>query len=203
MGKHSDSCGRGCRDSHDYNDPSSYDWWGGVDRDEPSQSCFPYSALVETPFGKVPIGELTKGQDVLSYRGGGILVPRRITRVLKYDVSSIVRVEFTHDEAYLKCTKSHSFLTGRGWLSVKNLHTGDSIFRARSSQIQKAVIRSIIPTGIMEPVFNLYTEGEHNFLVDGYIAHNFTHFRLLRIAFHKLFIDDSPKVTVGTLLSQH
>jgi hypothetical protein len=40
-----------------------------------------------------------------------------------------------------------------------------------------------------EPVYNIHTTGEHNFIADGVVAHNFTEFRRLRTLFHRLFID--------------
>ncbi len=167
------------------------------------RGCFPYSALIETPSGKIPIGDLRVGQMVLSYSNTGILVPRRITRKLSYGPASIVRVEFTPNKTHLNCTESHSFLTGRGWLAVKKLHSGDSIFQAKTSRISPIQIRRITSTGKMEPVFNLYTEGEHNFIADDCIAHNFTFLRVFRMALHRIFFDNSSKIMFGQLTGQN
>jgi hypothetical protein len=41
--------------------------------------CFPYRTLIDTPYGNAKIGDLKKGQLVLSYDAGE-LVPRVITR---------------------------------------------------------------------------------------------------------------------------
>ncbi len=150
--------------------------------------CFPCSALIETPRGQIPIGDLSEGETVLSY-SNNILVPRIITRKLTHGKASLVRVNFEVEGNFLHSTINHSFLTDRGWVSVKKLRPGDSIVRVRTSGNEDGRIKSIIPTGTRDPVFNLYTQGEHNFIVDGCVAHNFTHFRILRTAIHRMIFD--------------
>lgn len=48
MGNHTGSCGSGCKDSHDHNDHSSRDYWGGPDHPdgyERKGSCFIATAV--------------------------------------------------------------------------------------------------------------------------------------------------------------
>ncbi len=52
-------------------------------------------------------------------------------------------------------------------------------------------VAKIVLTNTYEPVFNLYTEGEHTFIADGSVVHNFSYFRTLRTVFHQLFIDSN------------
>lgn len=152
-------------------------------------NCFPHSALVETPRGRTQIGNLSKGQTILSYSSDGALVTRIITRKLVHEPAALIRVAFESEEATLQCTTSHSFLTDKGYQSLQKLRPGDFITRVIASKIVRSRVVSITPTGIMEPVFNLYTQGEHNFIADGCIAHNFTHLRMLRVVLHRLFFD--------------
>ncbi len=152
------------------------------------KGCFPYSALVETPYGRVPIGDLSEGEMVLSYNKG-ILVPRLITRKLVHVEGALVQINFDAEGNSLLCTVRHSFLTNRGWLEVKKIKPGDKIVRVNASSLKQSCFKSIVSTGKVEPVFNLYTQAEHNFIVDGCVAHNFTHFRPARVVLHRLFFD--------------
>ena len=151
-------------------------------------SCFPYFALVETPHGRIPIGDLSEGEMILSY-SNGILVPRLITRKLVHGEATLVQINFEAEGNSLLCTASHSFLTDRGWLAIKEVNPGDKIVRVNVSSPEQSLVKSIVHTGKREPVFNLYSQAEHNFIVDGCVAHNFTHFRFARVVLHNLFID--------------
>jgi hypothetical protein len=157
--------------------------------DEARRGCFPSSALIDTPQGKIQIGNLSVGQMVWSFQSG-FKVKRLITKKLVYGTAKIMKVEFGIDEATFCCTNSHSFLTDKGYLALPKIVTGDSIVHMDANG-HKSLRRvtSITDTKTREPVFNLYTQGEHNFIVDGYVAHNFTRFRTLRTVFHRLFLD--------------
>jgi hypothetical protein len=39
------------------------------------------------------------------------------------------------------------------------------------------------------PVYNLYTAGEHTFVVEGIVVHNFSHLRVLRTWMHRLLVE--------------
>lgn len=150
--------------------------------------CFPAGTLVDTPTGKVRIADLEKGQFVLSYNDGS-LVPRQITRKLVYKPAKLMKVTFEDGGTPVIVTVSHSFLSARGWLAVKELRQGDDILQASATPRR---IASVTSTGTTEPVFNLYTQYEHNFIADGCVAHNFTYFRALRTILHNLFLDGAP-----------
>lgn len=125
---------------------------------------------------------------VLSY-SNGIMVPRLITRKLAYGKAALVKINFEAEGNSLLCTTSHSFLTERGWLAIKEVNPGDKIMRVNAASLDQCRVKSIVPTGTREPVFNLYTQTEHNFIVDGCVAHNFTHFRFARVILHRLLFD--------------
>lgn len=171
-----------------------------VDWDPDYEPCFPYSAQILTLKGEVPIGETYVGQIILSRRKDGVLVPRPIVKKLVHDLSPLVKVEFTSGKSF-ECVDVHSFLTDKGWLAVKKMHEGDRIVQARQS-VDQGIIKSITPTGKMEPVFNLYTQGEHNFIANGCVAHNFTYFRMLRTVWHRMFFDKIPEISCDILSVQ-
>lgn len=164
--------------------------------------CFPHSSLVETPWGRVPIGDLSEGERVLSY-SRGILVPRLITRKLVHGEAPLIQINFDAEGKSLLCTVSHSFLTNRGWLEAKKIRSGDIIVRINTLVPEQSRVTSIIATGKKEPVFNLYTQGEHNFIVDGCVAHNFTYFRVLRTVLHRLLFDGLVEVASEQQKGQH
>ena len=72
-----------------------------------------------------------------------------------------------------------------------NIKEGDRFIQVNS---KTRVVARVQLTGKIEPVFNIYTEGEHNFIADSCIAHNFTEFRNLRTILHKVFLDLVSKV---------
>jgi hypothetical protein len=55
--------------------------------------------------------------------------------------------------------------------------------------ITYAVVGDVENCEQLEAVYNLHTEKEHNFIVNGIVAHNVAWFYRLRSAFHRLFVD--------------
>lgn len=176
-------------DAHD----NSSSYYHGGNPDKESKGCFPYDTLIDTPYGKVKIGELQKGQLVMSYADGK-LVPRVITRKRVRGNAQIVRAEFETGMT-LRATRHHSFLTQSGWKKLADIRPGDQIVRASADSL---IVKSMTLQGV-EPVFNIYTAGEHNFIADGFVAHNFTEFRALRTVLHRIFLDPivKPEVVFG------
>jgi len=203
MGKDHDCSGdSNCGGRYGYGCGETTNPASGVEGWESRKPCFPASTLIETPSGQAALGKLSEGDMVLSYSRGA-LVPRRITRKLVHKPAKLVTVEFETGGTALVCTSSHSFLSNRGYQSLEKLHAGDSIMRVGPSGIEERRIGSITPTGMLKPVFNLYTEGEHNFIADGCVAHNFTNLRMLRVVMHKLLFDSLTSWKGKPLLAPH
>ena len=101
-------------------------------------------------------------------------------------------------EAPLLVTPAHSFLTEAGtWRRAGQLKVGDKLAVRGHVQERITEIRSIVPAGKTEAVFNLHTEHDHNFIVEsghsgGLLAHNFSYLRALRVLIHRLFVDGTP-----------
>lgn len=150
--------------------------------------CFPHDALVETRSGKVKIANLTVGQTVLSFRDGA-LAERRITRVLVRPPTAITRVEFDIGPA-LSATPDHCFLTNKGWQSLGSLKPGSFVMRTTWGYMR---VQRVLTAKTYLPVYNLRTACERNFIVDGYAAHNYSHFCALRSAFHVFMFEGLSK----------
>jgi hypothetical protein len=65
------------------------------------------------------------------------------------------------------------------------LREGDSIIIADNGTIAFSRVASVTSSTNREPVYNLVTEGEHNFIVGGVVAHNFTVLRRTRVLAHR------------------
>ena len=150
----------------------------------PQKSCFPASAKVSTPTGIKQISNLNPGDMVLSYKSDGSTTTRPITRKLVHGDSQICSVHL-NDGTKMKATSNHTVLTSRGWLSINNLKQGDRIIQLDG---EIGVVK-ISNEQTLEPVYNLYTAGEHTFIVDGVVVHNFTILRTLRTLIHQYLFD--------------
>lgn len=169
---------------------------GDVDSIKPTRDdmgigkpCFPYDTLIDVPGGRTKIGDLKKGQFVLSSDEVGGIVQCVITRKRVRGLARIMLVEFDTGKT-LRATGHHSFFTKRGWNRLSHIRPGDEIVRADG---EYSVVKNIILQGV-EPVFNIYTAGEHNFFADGLLAHNFTEFRVIRTIWHQVFLDPIAKL---------
>jgi hypothetical protein len=81
----------------------------------------------------------------------------------------------------------HTFLTPHGWVSAYQLLPGQELMTMDAAG--SARVLSVRPTGRGEQVHSLYTTGDHNYVVQGCVAHNFKAFRTLRMWWHRLFVD--------------
>ncbi|HTE44523.1 MAG TPA: Hint domain-containing protein [Gemmatimonadaceae bacterium] len=159
---------------------------------QPDPACFPAWTLVLTPDGYRPIGEIAVGDRVLSYdRRSGSLSVSHVTRRVDYSPTAIWRIGLA-DSAKIDTTRDHSFLTTRGWVPTRCLRLGDRLVRSGVNEGAMSGDRRVVDVGPLsrvEPVYNLYTSGEHTFVVHGCVVHNFTHFRAMRTLWHRLFVD--------------
>ena len=148
-------------------------------------SCFPADARVLTPTGYRPLGELEAGDLILSFGADGSSSARPITRKLSYGEDAIERVAFASGSV-LRATGHHTVLTQRGWLRIAELVAGDEVTQQDGSS---QMVQTISREQALQPVFNLHTAVEHNFIVEGCVAHNFTNLRRTRTLLHRVFVD--------------
>jgi|GEM_PF-4930103 len=155
----------------------------------PEASCFPAATRILTPTGQQNIGDIERGDTVLSTDSNGQLVQATVTHKKSYGSSPITRIVLEGEARNLRTTAHHSFQTNSGWKRASQLQAGDTLLRVDDSGESRLVLIAAITTEAPEPVFNLHTTGPHNFIAEGILAHNFTELRWLRTCVHRLFVD--------------
>lgn len=145
--------------------------------------CFVGGTPILTPDGWRPISELRKGDKVVSYdKSSGTTRIRDIKARRDHKRALIWEIHLTERDQPICTTDSHSFLSNHGWRRTNQLSPGDILITVEN---EKAVVKSVVETDRTEPVFNLITEGEHIYIAQGCVAHNFTYFRRIRMLWHR------------------
>ena len=165
--------------------------------------CFPATARVRTPQGWKEIGTVTVGDTVLSYdAGSGRTQARTVTRNLEYSPRTLWSIELSLSASPILTTRTHRFLTQRGWIQASKLRQGDQVVMVNeeySTEVHE--VRAARMTPQQEKVYNLYTAGEHTYLVEGCVVHNFSVLRQLRTWWHRRFLDPQEAVPSTVLAS--
>lgn len=152
----------------------------------PKAACFPASAKVLTPRGYRSIASLEVGDTVVS----GKMRAETVTKKLVHSPTEVFCVGIAGRAEPLRTTRHHTFLTKRGWLRADQMRVGDELVGPNAGRVVRFGVQAA------EPVYNLHTTGDHTFVVEGVVAHNFTEFRGLRTAWHQLFVDTLAPVAV-------
>ena len=76
-------------------------------------------------------------------------------------------------------------LTENGWNKVSQIKTGDLVLSIDGL----VAVKKVEKTDIVGTVFNLHTRMEKNYIVEGVVAHNFTHLFKLRTLLSKYLVD--------------
>jgi len=154
---------------------------------EDGPACFPAGSMVKTPQGTQAIETLQKGDVILSWNEAkGGFVERRIQRTLEHGLVPISEIHFVDQRDLLAVTESHTLLTGYGWRKVSCINSNDALVFAQNGTAELVSVDYIDRRVRNEPVFNLITAGEHNFVVENVVAHNFTYLRNVRSAAYNL-----------------
>ena len=164
--------------------------WSVEIGDETTTSCFPGSTLILGPGGWRALSEIDAGDLVISHQCGKQLpAVRPVTRKLRHAATVLWNLSVNTQKPPVLCTPNHAFLTGRGWIRARYLREGDELAGRNVRGPYKAKVLSISESERVEPVYNLYTAGEHNFVAGGFVVHNFSYCRSLRTLGHRLFVD--------------
>lgn len=135
--------------------------------------CFPAGVMIRTPQGDRPIETIEAGDVVWARRAGSAdVAPARVLKRKDHAPNAITMITF-EDGSSLRSTMAHSFLTDRGWRSVRALRIGDRL----AAECETRTVASISTLAQKESVYNLVTEKHFTFFADGVLAHNFTWFR--------------------------
>jgi len=152
--------------------------------------CFPASALILTPSGPRSIASIQPGEVVTSYKKDTSTTCLAIvTARLDHSPSVIWQIQTADQATPLRSTAIHAYLTSRGWIQACQLLPGDELLGAGPSGQHTTTVTTVTETNTMETVHNLITTGEHNFIADGFVVHNFTYLRVPRTWWHRVFID--------------
>ena len=149
--------------------------------------CFPATTRFLTPSGYRPLGDLDRGDSVISVDQSGRLVTQRIARKVHYGPSEILCI--TAGEHTLRTTAHHSLMTNSGWALAGDVAVGDTIQHITSCGVIADVCVSNVRHEPPETVFNLHTTGPHTAVVEGMVTHNFNKLRWLRVRWHQWFVD--------------
>ena len=163
------------------------------------QGCFVGDTRIFTPSGVRKIKDFRPGDLVWSWNlEKKQRVARRVQALKSYEPFSVVCITFKCGELINRIisTHNHPFLTQTGWRAGGKLRSGNILLYIDSQgDAVNADIQSVANAG-REEVYNLRTEGEHNFIVDGCVAHNFVWFRSVRAAYYRYFVDSLTRTTV-------
>lgn len=169
--------------------PPAARWPSSAQQTATPAGCFPSGSGILTPVGYKPIECFNVGDLVLSWNAASSrLRAQPVTRALAYAPADIWSVCFVDARSPLHVTGSHKFQSNRGWISTSDLREGEQLLDL-SSRDGMAIVAMARPTGRSEAVYNLHTAGDHNYIVDGLVAHNFAILRRLRTVVHRIFID--------------
>jgi hypothetical protein len=161
-----------------------------VDIGSEQSGCFPASTLILTPAGWKRIGRIQRGDEILSLdRNLGRLKACKVTRRLDHHRSLIWEVHTSCHAKPVLSTAIHPFLSTRGWIQASLIEAGDDLIGIQTTNSCRARVVAVVKTNRLEPVHNLYTTGEHNFIADGFVVHNFAYFRAIRTLWHRLAVD--------------
>lgn len=148
-----------------------------------NNGCFVGATPILTPHGWKSISDLRKGDQVVSYDSStGTTTVRSIRKQKTHRPAIIWEIHFIGVKDPISTTKTHSFLTKRGWQRTDRLRKGDAI---TTTGEHEAIVASVVKTERVEPVFNLLTDMDHTFVVAGCVVHNFTYFRRMRVWWYK------------------
>ena len=152
--------------------------------------CFPSSTLILTPGGCRPISNIDAGDQVISFKRDE-LAPcvSIVTQRLDHSKAILWEIHTTAKSEPIRCTAIHAYLTARGWLQASQLRVGDELLGLNLDGNFRAEVTDVMATDNFELVHNLHTTGEHNFIAEGFVVHNFSCFREIRTSWHRIFID--------------
>ena len=149
-------------------------------------SCFEENMKVLTMNGYIPIKNIKKGMEIVSFN-------EKINDFCNRTVSAVKTAKrrelwqlLLSNSTKLKVTGNHRLLTSKGWVKVSEINIGDLI---QTTNGFVNVLKNQ-KTEKLGKVYNLHTRIEKNYIVEGVVAHNFTHFFKLRSFLSRYFVDN-------------
>jgi ribonucleotide reductase alpha subunit len=139
----------------------------GNRNDEP---CLTADALIDTPDGLVPIGELPSDRPFAVNTDGNVRVDG--CRAVSRGIKPTVRIMLSSGQS-LRCTGNHKILTDGGWVEAGDLAIGDHVRVANVATTSPALGEVVsLEDGDEEEVFDILMPVRHHFLANGIVVHN-------------------------------
>lgn len=142
-----------------------------------NNGCFSADTKILTPFGLISIDSIKKGDHVVCLSESRAETSNApVLKVVRRKKSRIYSLTLACGTV-IRTTRSHSFLTPRGWQRADEIAAGETIHTHPDGW--KKVEQSS-QTGAEEPTYNLIVDRTYTFIADGAVAHSFTSFRSAR-----------------------
>lgn len=145
---------------------------------QPRGTCFPGDALVVMADGsKKPIAQVAVGEMILNHRGS----PRKVLRTMQREYTGRM-VDLHIGDKVLCCTEDHPLLVYEGencsWQDAGLIQKGRQVVQVVPREedlfdIERVDVDAVdAHAAVALTVFNLETDGEHTYLIDGIAVHN-------------------------------
>jgi hypothetical protein len=145
------------------------------------RSGFPGETRIQTPFGERRIDSIKRGDYILSWNAARQeMVKRRVKKVIVHPPTQLSQISFNGMRNPLFVARGQTLFMNQGWKQVAQLTKKDYLLLVGEGELQWAHITNVEETKRIKPVYRLITEGEHNFIAEGHVAHNFRRFRKLK-----------------------
>ena len=141
------------------------------DRDWPVfEWCLSGGTRIYTPEGYKFLVDVQIGDEVLTYKDGGITVGE-VTDVWSSGYQETCILKTTQGE--VRCTPEHRFLLASGeWRRASLIGKGDVLkYVSPKGKLLTVTVLSVEP-GLIIEVFDLTVNGTQNFIAEGLVAHN-------------------------------
>ena len=146
-----------------------------------SSECFAQDTRILTPNSWQRISDLKVGDPVISLDRFDNPTEETIVSTPIKKNGLVYEVLYHEHHRPICVSWCHPFLTESGWKMTWQLRRGDKLHAFdRNSVKQTHLIDQVRRTDRREDLFNLYTTGSHNFVVEGAIVHNFSLLKTFR-----------------------
>lgn len=144
-------------------------------------TCFgPASRVLTLHAGPIAIAEVQVGAKVLTQAPDGTFEYQRVTRVGRHQGVAMLALGISG--RVLQVTPDHPFWTQQGWRRAGTLQPGDHLVGVdmATGKPSSLAIEFRLDQGLVGPAFNLITEHNGNYVVEGALASSFVFLNGLR-----------------------
>lgn len=143
-----------------------------------SGGCFSAKTKVQTPDGERTIDAIKKDDLVFTFNAATQEVTAQpVTKVVTHETARLCELSYEGKESPVLVTPNHPLLTETGWKRAGKLEVGKDRLQVLSDGNAAYALVTGLQSGAEEPVYNLHTRGNHNFIADGLVANDFIHLR--------------------------